>query len=558
MKTISLCLGLLFFLVPGLFSQDLPSPPAHIQLLPSGSYVIPMDNTLQLDASSLFNLKAYGLVVYLIDNGVKIKWVMRSGKLKDGIDFTATVQQVKPSLIAGTASAGFKAGPFVIYAADLSGVDALIDAYYIATSLTGNDRPKVYKTMTLVAVDVRYDLTGFLPKAAILTDGGNQAIHLAFMVAAGIPSLNYTTSTGSNLTSGCFTFASEPHNSKTGAAVDATITNIKNFVLAGGNFLAECAAVPNYENNALGRFQTTTGITVSNAAIGTAITYPNPDLSYSQFEGVYNASLTGSVKNWQISGSGINNEHNHATGSGASSSSIGASVSKLKSGLGGLVFYLGNHNFSTADIQNINGIRMYMNALLTPALTICGSLLPLKLTVLSGIVQRGSTRLQWTVIENETGNSYEIEKSNDGSRYSFAAAIINTGEAGTASYFYNDASPLYTIAYYRLKIISKNGNVFYSNTLTVKSTNYKFSDEVIILQNPFAEAIDFSLNAVQAGSRELSLYNVSGQKVFSQKTNADRGMNTYSLASGQQIPAGIYFLQVSGAGESIVKRLVKR
>jgi len=203
----------------------------------------------------------------------------------------------------------------------------------------------VYRNTAAVMVDQRYDLTGFKPSAAILTDSGNENIHIAFMTAAGISTANYTTVGGQSLLSHCYTFASEPHNSNTGATTNAVISNIRTFVTQNGNFLAECAAVLNYENNSLGRFQTTTGITVSNTHVGTTVSFPNPDLSFSQFEGVFNGSLTGSVENWQTSGASANSENDHVIGLGANTSSISASVAKIQGRFIMLLFLKQVENF---------------------------------------------------------------------------------------------------------------------------------------------------------------------------------------------------------------------
>src|SRR5258705_13984835 len=77
-------------------NTDLPLPTANLQTLPSGSYVIAMDNTNQLNNSNNFNLKAYGLVVTLLNNSKKVKWVITAGKAKDGIDFTVNASALIP------------------------------------------------------------------------------------------------------------------------------------------------------------------------------------------------------------------------------------------------------------------------------------------------------------------------------------------------------------------------------------------------------------------------------------------------------------------------------
>ncbi|TMI67928.1 MAG: hypothetical protein E6H09_23555 [Bacteroidetes bacterium] len=116
-------------------------------------------------------------------------------------------------------------------------------------------------------------------------------------------------------------------------ADDATIAGIKSFVSYGGNFLAQCEAIQTYENSLTGHLQTTNGIHVTNTNVSTAaVIFPNPDLSFSQIDGIFEFNYGGSVRNRTLaSGSSFaNNEHNHASGGTISAQTpIGASVSKL-------------------------------------------------------------------------------------------------------------------------------------------------------------------------------------------------------------------------------------
>jgi hypothetical protein len=82
MKNFLLFVVLLLGFIPKVQSQntDLPGPATNLQTLPLDSYIIAMDNTNQLNSSALFNLKAYGLVVYLLNNNIKVKWVITAGK----------------------------------------------------------------------------------------------------------------------------------------------------------------------------------------------------------------------------------------------------------------------------------------------------------------------------------------------------------------------------------------------------------------------------------------------------------------------------------------------
>src|SRR5207253_726279 len=102
----------------------------------------------------------------------------------------------------------FKAGPFIIYPSDTALAHLVIDMYN--GSMASNEKINVFRTTAATSVDVRYDLHGVIPKAAILNDGGNAPIHISYMTAAAIPSMNYVTLySATGLTAGCYTFASE-------------------------------------------------------------------------------------------------------------------------------------------------------------------------------------------------------------------------------------------------------------------------------------------------------------------------------------------------------------
>ena len=411
MKKILLVFILFAFAKANVFAQlpDLPTSATFYQptSMATGSYVIAMDNTNQ-GTGGFFNEKAYGLLVYLLNNNVKLKWVIQPGKAKDGIDFTVNATLFQPT-VGGAASFNFKAGPFVIFAGDTTGVAALIVAYN-SLSTTGT-KVNVYKTNAVVTVDVRYDyfINGVVwkPKAAVLDDGGNGDIHAAYFVLSGIAfgangtltlnngklsgtataATNWSIETTPNFLTHCYTFASEPHNATPTTAV---LDGIATFVNGGGNFLAQCEAVRAYENAK--RFQATNAnaalpvfekgaggeVLATVGVVTSAASFPEPDLSFTQFEGGFDMNYAGSLRNWRLTAgsSFTGNGHNEINGSNGTLGNVpaayGASVTKVASipvaNLGGMVFYLSQHLFSdnTADVEVINGFRMYMNAFMTP------------------------------------------------------------------------------------------------------------------------------------------------------------------------------------------------
>ena len=359
-------------------NPDLPPATATAVVAPAGTLVLAMDKANQ-SAGGTFNLKAYGLAVHLLNNKVPLRWIIRSGKAKDAADFTALAARVVPRSAAAAAVLSFRAGPLLVLPRDTAGVRALAAAYNAAQS-TG---VQLYELRAAATVDVRYVLNQ-RPVAAILNDGGNAAIHQGYMRRAGIvgndngstlrAQENYVTQVAINLDSqtDCYTFASEPHSANTAGGV---VEAIRRFVERGGNFLAECEAVVTYENYASGRFQTSAGVADADVRDSTPRRYPAPDQPLAQYEGEFQASLLGgSVINWRrASGSAFRNG-GHIQDQLASSTDevIEASVADLYAGRGGLVAYLGGHQYSGTSESDLNGQRQFLNAFLTPATTFQG------------------------------------------------------------------------------------------------------------------------------------------------------------------------------------------
>nr|WP_294909000.1 T9SS type A sorting domain-containing protein [uncultured Lacibacter sp.] len=574
MKTVVPVLLFLFAIASGKAqsTKDLPSPVANLQTLAAGSYVIPMDNNLQLNASGHFNLKSYGLIVHLLNYGVKVKWAIRAGKTKDGIDFTGTGTQLLPSSTVVPSVYNFIAGPFVIAAADTAGVAAIVQSFYTNNGLTGSNRPAVYKlTLASLNVDIRYDLSGFIPKGAVLNDGANTPVHIGYMVNCAIPTTNYTTASALDLLTRCFTFASEPH-------IDDSVMNtayadaVRIFVSYGGNFLAQCEAILSYENRVNGHFQSTNGITKVNLNFSNAQTeYLNPDLAYSQYHGAFRIWQGGSVRNWVLSTGSFyqNNTHHHATGT--SNTPVGASVSKINSATqaGGLIYYIGSHEFSsTSAIESINGIRMYMNAFLTPTgLGLnCGTLgqtmmwvLSLKLSEFTAQQKNEYAELNWKTASGSTASQFIIERSLDGTNFREAGIVFSkTGTEESVAYKFKEQlrTGNGSTIYYRIRTEDSRGKYEYSDIRVLKLGAAVTAEMITTYPNPVVNKLVITLPATWNGKQiNYEIVDLNGKPVarFSGAVNS----NTQEANIGH-LSGGYYYVRVNCNGEQVSKKIFKK
>jgi uncharacterized repeat protein (TIGR01451 family) len=394
--------------------QDLPPTYSTMTTIPTGSYVIPMDNVNQA-VGTPFNIKAYGLANRLLQNNIPLYWVIKAGKAKDDADFSVMAKRIKPSSLA-TASRTFSGGPLVVLPQYRDQALAFINAF-------GNN-VAVFETTAAVDVPVRYVLSH---KPLIAVGSVNSAIHTDLLDYALIP--NYVAVTDTTVNAGtCVTLVTQAHTEDPRA-----ITNIKAFVQSGGNFLAQCAAVNTYENIVpLGQFQTNRGYVIDN--VDTDLTYPNGDMPYSQFIGALRSKPGGREQDWMLSNSNfINNTFIAAQNSGAYTDHYAATISKLfYAGKGGMVAYLGGHEYATGgnDVEVINGQRMLLNMVLQPPSRPTACNIDLTSPVVYGH--------KLVTIHDDYINIGEV---NPGDTILWEIIYVNTGDGAANNFQINEALP---------------------------------------------------------------------------------------------------------------------
>lgn len=333
------------------------NPPPNIQKIAAGSLVIGMDNATQ-SLDSEFNLKAYGLVNYLLKNGVPVYWIVRSNKTNTAdADLFVQAQRELPSSLP-EAPYSFASGPFVIDSSLAAKAIPLIQKY-------GNG-VNVYRTKSATYGDVQYTLTQN-PKVAVLTDGGNPFFHKTILDNAGFTTADYDLISAKSLSaSTCYTLASEsddPNN----LIADTTYTNpVKRFVESGGNFFAQYQAILSYEN--MNHFVSPYNLSGS---VNNAMSIKNPNHPFIQVDGsILNAP--GAVKTITLPIGAVFYAYTYSviddnSGPAPNYKAITRKVSYTFTG--GQVFYFAGQTsaYTWSGNNSKNAYRMYLNAVMMPA-----------------------------------------------------------------------------------------------------------------------------------------------------------------------------------------------
>jgi hypothetical protein len=172
---------------------------------------------------------------------------------------------------------------------------------------------------------------------------------------------------------------------------------------------------------------------------------------------------------------------------------------------------------------------------LAPAIT---ASLAIKLEAISAVNKGAVNEVHWTSVSEETGDTYQVESSPNGS--SFIALDTVPGKAiNGGNYTYIDQSPVSGTNYYRLKFLNADGTSGYSKIVSaVKKDVFGVS----VFPNPAKSELTIQCNGETSGTATITLYDIAGKQYSNTKMS---GPQTKVSLSG--LPAGLYLVRYQDA-----------
>ncbi len=168
--------------------------------------------------------------------------------------------------------------------------------------------------------------------------------------------------------------------------------------------------------------------------------------------------------------------------------------------------------------------------------------LPVTITHFSAAAQNREVIIKW-LSENDSGiDNYILENSINGIYFNHHSDI--TAKNGSANnYQILDQKPFSGYNFYRLKIISKNGEIQYSEIIKIE-IHQGFS-HFNLQPNPVIDGrVNLHFTNQVKGNYQLRLLNLSGQ-IISIKTIFYNGQNRLEIFNILHEPEGLYFLEIT-------------
>ncbi len=186
-----------------------------------------------------------------------------------------------------------------------------------------------------------------------------------------------------------------------------------------------------------------------------------------------------------------------------------------------------------------------------------GFILPVKFLQLTGVLQTNKVLLKWSVIADKELDHFEVERSIDNITFIKTGIVNKAIRLNTIEdlAFTDDIANVNSeIIYYRIKVISKTGEVQYSNILVIRKQLNKSA--LTIVPNPATDNVSIAFFTVKESVVKIRLIDENGKLVLVKNQKVAKGNNIIQLTGLDKYSSGIYIIQVYVNNEVVSQKLV--
>ena len=287
--------------------------------------------------------------------------------------------------------------------------------------------------------------------------------------------------------------------------------------------------------------------------------------------GLYAKSPLGRVKGrlvWEVKAQGIPFSGNPITNSTAyydrvtSYANLGIAGTELKSnvqkrGLQTKIRARVEYSKATAITGQVYGPWRYPAGYTQGAYGMNSVPLPLTLIAFNGqFINADDVQLQWVTANELNLQSFVVERSMDGISFTTAGELTAKGSGSNrANYSLTDKNVKGNLLYYRLKLKEQNGDISYSNIITLGRNKIT---KGFIAPNPVQQGSNVMLILLSPGDKNaasINIFNTAGQLVFTGNKILQKGKNEIPLST-RGLATGVYVVNVVADGVKENYRLI--
>lgn len=169
-----------------------------------------------------------------------------------------------------------------------------------------------------------------------------------------------------------------------------------------------------------------------------------------------------------------------------------------------------------------------------------------------GQTDNTTNRLRWATESEQNTLQFNIQRSRDGIHFETIGQEPAQGNSSSVhNYQYNDVNPFVGTNYYRLELVHTDGSIRYSRTILLVILDDQLG--YVFYPNPTKNQVFYQYEAKEAGSLQIEVLDVLGQRLFARETASAMGINNIPV-SLEPFTAGTYIIQVSHLDRNIIHR----
>jgi Secretion system C-terminal sorting domain len=177
-------------------------------------------------------------------------------------------------------------------------------------------------------------------------------------------------------------------------------------------------------------------------------------------------------------------------------------------------------------------------------------LLPVKLSSFNANINDCAIDIDWTSTNESDLADYEIQSSNDGTKYQTIATVVATGANASQKYSYQQKNPQQGKLFYRLKMIDIDGHFSYSKIIAMNLDCNK--SHAFVYPNPVQDVLNINITSSQDYATSARLFDNSGKMVYS--GGMISGTNTINMVP---FAKGVYVLKLISTTNTQYIKIIK-
>jgi hypothetical protein len=184
-------------------------------------------------------------------------------------------------------------------------------------------------------------------------------------------------------------------------------------------------------------------------------------------------------------------------------------------------------------------------------------LMPIELVTFKAQQANLNTRLTWTTASESNNAGFDMERSEDGTRFQSIGWIEGKGTTTEAQEYLFDDKYLREgmTYYYRLRQVDYNGQFNFSQVVTV-TTDVKGTVVGEFYPNPAtAGKVTLEVTSTEEGTWQAQVYDPSGKELSNQQIAVAKGFQAVAFDFSTLTP-GLYFVKLQDGANKTYRRIV--